>query len=96
MASIRLSASGLADIERLATFLRESDVAAAAGTAQVIMEGLGILMRHPLVGRPLEGGRRELVIHRGRAGYLAQYSYDALADEIVVVALRHQREVDPD
>jgi hypothetical protein len=37
---------------------------------------------------------RELVISRGRSGYLALYVHDATADVVFVLALRHQREQD--
>ena len=52
------------------------------------------LERHPLMGRPVAHGMRELVISRGRSGYLALYVHDATADVVFVLALRHQREQD--
>lgn len=82
------------DLERLATFLHESDPAAAAETIPLILDGLKVLARYPLIGRPIAVNRRELVIFRGRTGYLAQYSFRLSADEVVVLAIRHQREVD--
>jgi hypothetical protein len=36
--------------------------------------------KHPLIGRVVEKGYRELVISRGRSGYLALYRYDAETD----------------
>jgi plasmid stabilization system protein ParE len=47
---------------------------------------------HPLLGRPTEHGLRELLISRGRTGYVALYQYDAAADKVLVLAVRHQRE----
>jgi hypothetical protein len=35
---------------------------------------------------------RELVISRGKSGYLALYDYDEPNDMVLVLALRHQRE----
>jgi plasmid stabilization system protein ParE len=84
----------LDDLERLATFLHESDPAAAAETIPLILDGLKVLARYPLIGRPIAVNRRELVIFRGRTAYLAQYSFRLSADEVVVLAIRHQREVD--
>lgn len=52
-----------------------------------------MLGRHPLLGRIVESGLRELVISRGRTGYVALYRYDAIRDEVFVLALRHQREL---
>ena len=37
---------------------------------------------------------RELVISRGRTGYLALYAYDEVADLVTVLAVLHQREQD--
>lgn len=41
----------------------------------VIRDGIEILRRHPLVGRPSEEGLRELLISYGKSGYVALYSY---------------------
>ena len=34
-----------------------------------------------------------MLISRGSTGYLALYGYDERADRVVVLALRHQREL---
>ena len=94
MAAVKLLPSALEDLERLVEFLRASDPPAAAQTASPIFEGLRVLGHHPLIGRPIDVDRRELIIYRGRSGYLAQYSYRIASDEVLVTALRHQREVD--
>ena len=83
----------LGDLERLAVFLRDSDPAAAAATVSLILDGLRILVTHPLIGKPLEGNRRELLVFRGRTGYVAQYAFIPARDEVVVLTVRHQREV---
>jgi plasmid stabilization system protein ParE len=94
LASVKLLPAALEDLERLVGFILESDPEAAGKTAALIFEGLKILAEHPLIGRPAGMNRRELVIFRGRTGYIAQYSYKAASDEVLVVAIRHQREVD--
>lgn len=94
MAAVKLLPSALEDLERLVEFLRESDPAAASETASLIFDGLRVLADHPLIGRPVGVNARELVTFRGRTGYLAQYRYTLASDEVLVVALRHQREVD--
>ena len=94
MATLRFAPAALQDLERLASFLGESDPRAAAETIPVILDGLKVLAAYPLIGRPLGVNRRELVIFRGRSGYLAQYSFRLADDEVVVLAVRHQREVD--
>jgi plasmid stabilization system protein ParE len=40
----------------------------------------------------VDHGFRELVISRGRTGYLALYEYDARHDIAVILRIRHQRE----
>jgi plasmid stabilization system protein ParE len=92
LARLIYSARALADLERLADSLAGRDPAAAAATIGLIEEAVAILARHPLIGRPVEAGLRELVISRGRTGYLALYSFEATHDVALILALRHQRE----
>jgi hypothetical protein len=68
----------------------QSDGASESG--MVLIGGLQILKQHPLVGRIAEKGYRELVISRGRTGYVALYTYDVQHDVALVLAIRHQRE----
>lgn len=79
-------------MERLADFLLQRDPVAAGATAELIIEAIGILGHHPLIGRPVEQGLRELVISRGKSGYLALYSHEVADDAVLILALRHQRE----
>lgn len=94
MATLRFTPAALSDLERLAAFLRDSDPGAAVETIPLILDGLKVLATYPFIGRPVEADRRELLVFRGRTGYLAQYSFRLAADEVVVLAIRHQREVD--
>ena len=50
------------------------------------------LERHPLIGRPVDDYLRELVISRGKSGYVAIYSYEQYKNMILVLVIRHQRE----
>ena len=68
------------------------DAVAADETIFLILDALDVLIDHPQVGRPVGDGMRELVVSRGRTGYLALYRYDELEDRILVAAIRHQRE----
>ncbi len=92
MAEVIYSERALADLERLFEFLAETEPDAATATAEIIQDAIGILERHPRIGRPAEHGLRELLISRGRTGYLALYEYIEPIDTIFVLALRHQRE----
>jgi plasmid stabilization system protein ParE len=86
----------LADIERLAEFLLAQDHIASIETGEILMEAIAHLSRHPLVGRIVEHGLRELVISRGRTGYVALYRFDAERDQVIVLVIKHQRELDID
>jgi predicted transcriptional regulator len=47
---------------------------------------------HPLIGRPVRGDLRELVIGRRARGYVALYRYVPELDTAFVLAIRGQRE----
>lgn len=92
MAQVVYAADARADLGRLYEFLTVSDPGGAAAAVLLIDDALAVLARHPLIGRPAEEGKRELVISRGRSGYVALYEYVADEDIVLVLALRHQRE----
>jgi addiction module RelE/StbE family toxin len=92
VARVIYTPAALRDIERLVDFLIEDDPAAASGTTQLLTSALEMLENHPLLGRVLTAGLRELVISRGKSGYVALYDYHATSDVVIVLAMRHQRE----
>lgn len=92
MAKLSYSGRALADLERLTDFLLGTDPKAALETVGLIEEAVGLLARHPLIGCPVEFSLRELVISRGRTGYVALYSYEEAQDAVLILAIRHQRE----
>jgi len=96
MAEVLYAPDAVRDLDRLAAFLEDESPKEAARTVPLILEGIEILKRHPLVGRIVENGLRELVISRGRSGYVALYRFDAVRDQVFVLALRHQRELGND
>ena len=79
------------DLEALVDFLLSDMPEHAVQTVDLIMDALNILQNHPNIGRPVQHPLRELVMSRGRTGYVALYEYDAQADVDVVLAIRHQR-----
>lgn len=91
MTELVYAAQALIDLERLTNFLLQTDPQAAHDTV-LIFDALEILTQHPEIGRKVHFGQRELVISRGRTGYLALYRFLPHIDRIVVLALRHQRE----
>ncbi|MEQ1439071.1 type II toxin-antitoxin system RelE/ParE family toxin [Fontimonas sp. SYSU GA230001] len=70
----------------------QAEPSAALETVDLITEAVQILTNHPLIGRCAEQGLRELVISRGKSGYVALYSYEPEQDTVLVLSVRHQRE----
>ena len=81
---LEYAATALADLDRL------NDV--ASGASSLITNAVDVLARHPLIGREVEEGLRELIISRGKTGYVALYDFDETEDTVTVRAIRHQRE----
>lgn len=92
MARLIYSSRAFSDLDRLTDFLIDTDPVAAGETVELIAEAIAILKRHPLMGRPVDDDLRELVISRGRTGYIALYSYETEHDAVLILAIRHQRE----
>ena len=92
MAQVSYSRKALADLERLADFLVETSSSAASRTIGLISEAISLLGRHPYLGRAIDDGLYELVISRGRSGYVALYTVRQMDDTVLVLSIRHQRE----
>ncbi len=58
-----------------------------------IQSSVTMLADHPLIGRAIERGLRELVISYGKTGYVALYRFLPHLEEVRVLAIRHQREL---
>jgi plasmid stabilization system protein ParE len=61
-------------------------------TAALVIEAVEVLENQPLIGRDMKHGLRELVISRGKSGYVALYSHERKQDVVLVLCVRHQRE----
>ncbi len=92
MVKIFYSKLALADLNRITDFLLAQQPGAVYSTLNLIDEAISLLMRHPLIGRSVESGLRELVISYGRSGYVALYSFEQARGLVNILALRHQRE----
>jgi plasmid stabilization system protein ParE len=80
------------DLERLTRFLLQRHPEDAVGLIEIIIADLEVLTHSPEIGRPYRLPKRELVISRGKSGYLALYEYRPKTDLVVVLNIRHQRE----
>jgi plasmid stabilization system protein ParE len=92
LAKIGLARRAHADLERLFEFLVAQDPQIAKQVVAGILEAISILERHLLIGRRVEDELRELVISRGRSGYVALYRFLPRRDLVRVLAIRHQHE----
>lgn len=92
MAQVSFSRRAQADLERLFDFLLAQDSRLAKESVTAILDAIAVLERHPLIGRPAESDTRELVISRGRTGYLALYAFHAARNVVQILSIRHQRE----
>lgn len=92
MAELIYAGQALTDLDRLTDFLLQADPTSANETTGLIIEAVEVLTNHPLIGRPVEEGLRELLISRGQSGYVALYSYEETDDVVLILTIRHQRE----
>jgi plasmid stabilization system protein ParE len=92
MASVSFTARALTDLDRLFDILAEHDAASADRAAHAIVDATRILRDHPLIGRPVRGDIRELVISSGRTGYVALYRLKRGNAQVEILTIRHQRE----
>ena len=92
MVTIVYAQQAVDDLLRLTDFLIESNPTAALATIDLIEEAIMLLERHPLIGRLIDNALRELIISRGKSGYVALYSYELHKNTILILTIRHQRE----
>jgi plasmid stabilization system protein ParE len=92
LARIVYSQEAIRDFERIIEFSLETAPEHATALVEIIRGAISILEGHPLMGRKRDQNRRELVISRGRSGYLAMYRYDPARDIVFALRIRHQRE----
>jgi len=92
LATLIYAKRAYADLDRLVQSVAGGGPEAMEAVVDVIADAVEILARHPLIGRIAEQSLRELVISRGKTGYIALYDYDPDDDCVVILALRAQRE----
>ena len=92
MGRVEVTVRALRDLERLFDFVAEADPERALGQLSSVRAAFEVLADHPLLGRVAEDGRRELVLSRGRYGYIAKYRWLPSEDVVLILAVRHQRE----
>lgn len=89
---IQLAPEIQADFDRIIDHLTQHEVRDQGARIKSIIRAIDALQHNPLIGRPVSGGKNELVIGRDSAGYVALYRYEATLDVVFVLAIRSQRE----
>jgi plasmid stabilization system protein ParE len=92
MARVEVTAHALRNLERLFEFIAIEDPVRAREQLLSVRRAFELLADHPLLGRKAEDGRRELVLSRGRFGYIAKYQWLPAEQAVLILAVRHQRE----
>lgn len=92
MTRIELALEVLDDFDRFFGHIVQYDPKSAPERIGGILKALQILIHSPQIGRPMQGGKRDLVIGRASHGYVALYHYVAPIDTVFVLAVRGQRE----
>jgi plasmid stabilization system protein ParE len=93
VATARLTARAVADLERIFEFVAASDPKRALAVTESLRDAIDVLTRHPLVGRRVEDGMRELVAGSGKSTFVARYRWYPDSEQVLVLAIRHAREV---
>ena len=92
MVRIELAAEVAEDFERIVAHLDLHEAAQPAARIREIIAAIDVLEHNPLIGRPADGGKRELIIGRDAQGYIALYAYIPEIETVYVLAIRSQRE----
>lgn len=81
------------DFERILDFLFAHAPETTVDRIEAISAALDVLESSPLIGRPVENAKHELVIATGASGYLALYRFVPELDTVFVLGVRSQREL---
>jgi toxin ParE1/3/4 len=92
MARIELAPEILDDFDRFLDHMARFEIEDVPARIGEIVQAIQILAHSPLIGRPVKGGKRELVIGQGARGYIALYRFVVSIDTVFVLATRSQRE----
>ena len=92
MSHIELAPEVGDDFKRILDHLAQYQVENPALRIREIIEAINVLEYNPMIGRPTNNNKRELVIGRRSLGYVAIYRYIVEIDTIFVLAVRSQKE----
>ncbi|VWD15990.1 toxin-antitoxin system, toxin component, RelE family [Burkholderia lata] len=93
---VRYTRAAREDLVRLYRYLLERDVDAAARALEAIERGVAMLRLFPFTCRKIDEGNpflRELIVSVGMSGYVLLFEIES-AEQVTILAVRHQREDD--
>jgi len=85
MTRIELAPEVFDDFDRFFDHIAQYDPGSAPERIGAIVDAIQILGHSPQIGRPVQGGKRELVIGRAARGYIALYHYIEAMDTVFVL-----------
>lgn len=92
MPQITLTKRAQIDLERLRAFLASNSPTASKKSAKVLKNALELISRQPRIGKAYtEPNQFDLIINFGTSGYIIRYELQQ--ELILILAVRHQREV---
>lgn len=94
MPQVKYTHGAIRDLQRLREFLRPKNPMAAKRAGEIIRKAIEVLGKQPQIGRPVDDMSleyREWLINFGDNGYVTRYHLDG--DEVIILAVRHQKEV---
>jgi plasmid stabilization system protein ParE len=80
------------DFDRILDHLAQYQVENPALRIREIIEAFNVLEYNPMIGRPANNDKRELVIGHRSHGYVALYRYVVEVDTVFILAVRSQQE----
>lgn len=92
MTRIEIAPEVFDDFDRFFDHIAQFDTDSAPERIEEILAAVQVLATSPMIGRPVRGGKRELIIGRASRGYVALYRYIAPIDIVFILAMRSQRE----
>jgi toxin ParE1/3/4 len=92
MSRIELAPEVGGDFDRILDHLAQYQVENPALRIREIIEAFNVLEYNPMIGRPANNDKRELVIGHRSHGYVALYRYVVEVDTVFILAVRSQQE----
>lgn len=92
MSHIELAPKVGDDFERIIDHLAQYQVENPTMRIREIVEAINVLEHNPMIGRPTNNNKRELIIGHRSHGYVALYRYIVEIDTVFILAVRSQKE----